>query len=172
MAICNSCGREVNEQQSICPYCGELIVPAASVYGTTSSIAQPDTDEVETALGTGYLSPNSRLVLRVRGTDAVFTINPDERGEIVLGRHDPDLNLSPHIDLRDFGGMEKGVSRVHAVIVLRNGLFAELIDKGSQNGTYLNGQRLFAHQGRMLRNGDEIRLGRIVLYVQIEERAP
>ena len=40
------------------------------------------------------------------------------------------------------------------------------IKAGSHNGTYLNGQRLIAHQPRVLRDGDDIRLGFLVLRVK------
>ena len=38
-----------------------------------------------------------------------------------------------------------------------------LVDLGSVNGTHLNGQRLVPNQPRVLRDGDEIRLGRLVV---------
>ena len=85
------------------------------------------------------------------------------RPEYVLGREGseqvvPDLNLNP------YGGREKGVSRVHAA-VRRDHAQVLLIDLGSTNGTRLNGKLLAAHQPIRVENGDEIRLGKLVLTI-------
>jgi pSer/pThr/pTyr-binding forkhead associated (FHA) protein len=65
------------------------------------------------------------------------------------------------VDLTPFGGNEKGVSRQHAALrQLKNHLF--LVDLGSSNGTYVNGQRLYSQQPNILVEGDEIRLGNLV----------
>jgi predicted component of type VI protein secretion system len=38
-------------------------------------------------------------------------------------------------------------------------------DLGSANSTFLNGQRLMPHEPRVLRDNDEVRLGRLVFRV-------
>ena len=53
---------------------------------------------------------------------------------------------------------------MHAVVRRGDGLL-NLIDLGSVNGTYLNGQRLIPNQPRVLRDGDEIKFGKLVCYV-------
>ena len=53
-----------------------------------------------------------------------------------------------------------GVSRLHARIRIENGV-ATLEDLGSKNGTHLNGTRIGT--AKALADGDEIRLGTIVL---------
>ena len=45
-----------------------------------------------------------------------------------------------------------------------------LVDLGSRNGTFLNGHRLAANQVVPLEQGDEIRLGKIVMRIYIEEQ--
>ncbi|MEO0564900.1 MAG: FHA domain-containing protein, partial [Chloroflexota bacterium] len=55
---------------------------------------------------------------------------------------------------------EKGVSRVHAVIEREEDTLT-IMDMGSSNGTYLNGQRLAQNQPRVIRDGDEIRFGKL-----------
>jgi pSer/pThr/pTyr-binding forkhead associated (FHA) protein len=55
------------------------------------------------------------------------------------------------------------VSREHARVE-RDALGTEVVDLGSTNGTFVNGQRV---QRRRLRNGDRIRIGDAVLeYVE------
>jgi pSer/pThr/pTyr-binding forkhead associated (FHA) protein len=73
----------------------------------------------------------------------------------------------PDLDLDPYGGADKGVSRNHAAIVRRDGALS-VVDKGGANGTFLNGQRLIPHQPRILRDGDDLRLGHMVLQVRFE----
>jgi pSer/pThr/pTyr-binding forkhead associated (FHA) protein len=85
-----------------------------------------------------------------------------------MGRRDPEKEVYPQINLERFDALKKGVSRRHAVITRRErGL--NLTDLDSANGTYLNGQRLIAHQPRILRDGDEVRLGRLVLCIYFRQ---
>ncbi len=90
--------------------------------------------------------------------------------EAIIGRKDPLLGFTPEIDLTSFGGYQMGISRKHATI-RRKGDQLELIDLGSRNGTFLNGQKLESEKLAILTHHDEIRLGKIImtLYVQQEE---
>jgi pSer/pThr/pTyr-binding forkhead associated (FHA) protein len=63
---------------------------------------------------------------------------------------------------------DRSVSRRHALIVLRDGQ-AVLLDDGSLNGTYLNGERV---DHAILADGDQIALGAAHLrYVEVDEPA-
>jgi pSer/pThr/pTyr-binding forkhead associated (FHA) protein len=84
--------------------------------------------------------------------------------EAVLGRADEVSGTSPDLDLTPYNALEKGVSRIHAAI-RRGEDTLTLVDLGSVNGTHLNGQRLVPNQPRVLRDGDEIRLGRLVVHI-------
>ncbi len=57
------------------------------------------------------------------------------------------------VDLKD-----PGVSSVHATLQFSNGQYW-IIDEGSTNGTFINGDRLKPAQRRLLENGQNIRLG-------------
>lgn len=57
------------------------------------------------------------------------------------------------VDLKDLG-----VSSVHATIQFANGQYW-IVDEGSTNGTFINGDRLKPAQRRVLENGQIIRLG-------------
>jgi hypothetical protein len=71
----------------------------------------------------------------------------------------------PDIDLNPFSAHTHGVSRRHIKIVrVRN--WPYVIDLGSSNGTFLNGRALIPHNQRVLRNGDELQLGRLKLRVK------
>jgi hypothetical protein len=84
-----------------------------------------------------------------------------------LGRYDEDRPQQPDIDLTMYNALEKGVSSLHASIEhSRDGVWLQ--DAGSTNGTYLNGRRLIANQNYIVRDGDEIRLGRLVTNIQFQ----
>jgi len=42
-----------------------------------------------------------------------------------------------------------------------------VVDLDSTNGTFLNGMRIMPHQPRILRDGDEIRLGLLKIIVKL-----
>jgi ABC transport system ATP-binding/permease protein len=60
---------------------------------------------------------------------------------------------------------ERGVSPLHASVEAASGGHV-VIDRGSETGTFLNGERLAAHEPRRLERGDSIALGgRLLHYV-------
>jgi pSer/pThr/pTyr-binding forkhead associated (FHA) protein len=72
-------------------------------------------------------------------------------------------SMSAEVEIDD-----RSVSRRHALIVLRDGQ-AVLLDDGSLNGTYLNGERI---DHAVLADGDEIALGDArVRYVEVDDAA-
>ena len=96
-----------------------------------------------------------------------FVIAIEEFDQLVIGRYDPETDTAPDIDLNDYGGFTKGVSRSHAAIIKREDALS-LVDLESSNGTYLNKLRLFKYQPRVLQHGDQICVGQFLLSVQIE----
>jgi len=71
----------------------------------------------------------------------------------------------PLIDLQPFKADMLGVSRKHALLE-RDGRYIALTDLRSTNGTCLNGSLLFPLQRRILRDGDEVQLGKLRLLVR------
>ncbi|MFQ5594975.1 MAG: protein kinase [Anaerolineae bacterium] len=84
------------------------------------------------------------------------------RGETMLvGRRSQPEELVPDLDLA-FYDPDAYVSRRHATIT-HNDQRYEIVDLDSDNGTFVNDGRLAAGEKRVLRNGDRIRVGRVVL---------
>jgi hypothetical protein len=87
------------------------------------------------------------------------------KDEIIIGREDPISDIFPDLDLTDLGGMDKGVSRKHAVIH-RAGKDYTVEDMGSTNGTYINKKKIMPHAPQAIKPGDELRFGKLSLSVQ------
>lgn len=89
------------------------------------------------------------------GTPA--TIRP---GYYLVGRH-KECQIRPK---------SKSVSRRHCLLLRNEDGFGAL-DLKSTGGTYVNGVRLHPHQWRVLADGDEIRFGKVLFHVAIENQA-
>ncbi|NDJ63107.1 MAG: FHA domain-containing protein [Chloroflexi bacterium] len=152
----------------ICTYCGILV--SRREHATTRSLNDTELDDIVTRAGTAHLGARRLLVLGVRdGQSFYFAAN--EITEFEIGRKDPATGDAPLVDLAAFNGAGKGVSRRHAVI-RRQDTVLKVSDLNSANGTFLNGHRLVAHQDRILRDDDELRLGFLVINVKFEQMSP
>lgn len=164
--VCEKCGKENAASEEICVHCGHLL-------GETqiATRALGDTDYEEGIPRWGSARYGNTLLLQIPETNERFhfQLNPDD--ELILGRADPDTGEKPEVDLTTASGLEKGVSRRHAIILRRDGAL-HIMDNNSANGTFLNGQRLVAQQPRILRDGDDIRLGHLVVRVTFQNDAP
>jgi hypothetical protein len=159
----------VPETAKTCPRC-HLPLNLDSVT-ETRALPHDDEEMAIPRMGTAGFHTHTNLVLKVQNIDKTFTYDATQITELTLGRVNPDTGEAPLIDLRDCGAVQKGVSRRHAKIVRRDSGTLNLVDLGSGNGTYLNGQRLVPNQARILRDGDEIRLGDLILYVAFQKSA-
>jgi pSer/pThr/pTyr-binding forkhead associated (FHA) protein len=83
---------------------------------------------------------------------------------VLIGRADVEDDVLPELDLTDFDGLEKGVSRTHAALEWTDQGIV-LIDLDSTNGTSLNGNPVAPQQAFLLQTGDEIRLGDLLFHV-------
>jgi hypothetical protein len=85
-----------------------------------------------------------------------------EQVSVVVGRSDALSGIYPDINLDPFGAEAAGVSRRHARLTSRDDSYW-LEDLNSVNLTYLNDQRLTPDRPVRLKDGDLIRLGRLLV---------
>jgi pSer/pThr/pTyr-binding forkhead associated (FHA) protein len=117
----------------------------------------------QTGWGTVTLDEDQDVLLRIGDVAQPIEIRADV--DFILGRGDTSgKHAPPDLDLSAYGALEKGVSRVHAALRRGEGVLA-VIDLDSTNGTFLNGHRLAAHQPHLVRDGDEIRVGKLPMHV-------
>ena len=111
--------------------------------------------------GTGRLSEKREVLLIIDEDVKRFTLTEGARW--MLGRFKTNDNPD-QIDLTPFGAVELGVSRFHVQLhVEDNRLFAT--DLNSTNGTYVSGEPLEPNQPVLVRNGDNLLLGRLQIQV-------
>ena len=87
-------------------------------------------------------------------TDEPDYFFPLTDGETLIGRRDDQQGVHPQIPLRD-----PGVSRRHAML-RRDADGISVMDLDSTNGTMVNNTELPPDSRRLLKNGDEITVGR------------
>lgn len=158
---CPDCGKDNAPDDVYCFSCGAVLVAPGS------SRQAEGTRPIVTPLGQdAHFGENSMLFLQVQGSRETIRVQPGV-AEMMIGRRSPDSVMIPDIDLSPYDAEALGVSRLHAALRRQDDTLV-LCDTGSKNHTFVNGQRLHAHEVRVLHSGDEIRLGRLVLRVRFE----
>lgn len=147
----------------ICKVCGNGLVDLKTAVTTRKLRRSAGEPEAHATWGTAHFGPDNELVLYIPSESESITVLPAR--QIVLGRSDKRSQKGPDLDLSPYDAYNKGVSRLHAAITREEDEALTLVDLGSVNHTFLNGEQLIPHRPRVLRDGDEIRLGELVLRV-------
>lgn len=162
---CPKCGKENPGNVVRCVHC------KTTLHSLNASLATRMFDGLEDDAppsrernGTKTLTPSHAVRIQMENREP-FTVYPNP--EIILGRNDPISGAMPDVDLTPYGGLHKGISRYHASLQIREDKLY-LLDLGSRNGTFLNGQRLVANRPYLVHSGDEVCLGRIVMHIHLD----
>jgi len=163
-SACPNCGAAIQPGDVFCDNCGQALTPKSGFPSGqqapalfTSDPSLPLVSTPPAGMGVPVLNP--RLVVPSSG--ATLNLAPGKT-EYLIGREDPVSGSFPDVDLVPYGGEEGGVSRRHAQITSRGGQFV-IEDLNSVNYTFVNRQKVAPGTPHPLRDGDEIRLGRVVL---------
>ncbi len=135
-----------------CCKCGALLTTDGATRRFVVGESQPEKRNRFT--GTAIGGEQGKITLITDAGELTFAI----LDEVTIGRIHPTKDEVPDIDLTPYGAADKGVSRLHIKIIRKDMMFY-VTDLGSTNGTDLNGQRLLPHSVRMLRSGDDLKLG-------------
>lgn len=162
MLTCPQCKAENKDGEVICYRCGSLL----------NSVRVPPEPGQEAILyrpiqhwETRAHYPKSAVTFKVKGFDEVLQVILNT--ELILGRSSSSGEVD--VDLNAYGGNEKGVSRRHAKMIRKDDLIM-ITDLGSANNTYINGQKVAVEEERIVRDGDELRLGRLIMNVNFGEQ--
>ena len=140
MIICPNCGFNNLEGLLFCEDCGQNLSDAVSATLPTKQVQNDPLGAIEKGTwGSANFGNDSNVVLHVRDSAEPLTLVP--ASSISLGRYDSSSDTQPDIDFTPYGALDKGVSRHHASIEFTEDTLT-LMDNGSSNGTFLNGQRL------------------------------
>lgn len=163
MIICPHCAHQNREGSLVCAKC-EKSLKLHTPDGTATHQLEESNQELaaKATWGKADIGENDLILLRIRNMEEAIVIRPARK--IILGRHDSASSQKPDVDLTPYGALDMGISRIHATINRSEGILT-LVDMGSSNGTHLNGQRLAPDHPRVLRDGDEIRLGNLVAHI-------
>lgn len=157
---CPVCGLVNRPGELACSRCGTVL----ALGGTTRKLGTSDEPQQPANWPTGevILTEQEPIVLIIGDEEIPVPIAE----VITVGRNSdvPDDSM-PDVDLSTFGAGDKGVSRKHIKIKRKN-ILIYVADLGSTNGTLLNGRRLIPNAERLLRNGDELQLGRLKVKVK------
>jgi pSer/pThr/pTyr-binding forkhead associated (FHA) protein len=163
--FCDQCGEALDDTGASAASTGAApasydATPATSAYDASPAPA-PSSFDAAPAVATpaAPLAPAAtaaRLVIKDDGAEFQLA----GKSEYLVGREDPVSNIYPDIDLTPHKGEEYGVSRMHAKIYAQGSQFL-IEDLNSTNSTYLNRQKLPAKTPTPIKDGDEVRFGKV-----------
>ena len=156
---CRNCGLEMSADSLVCEHCGEIHRLDVNLGGV-----EPDRGP-----DSAYFGDDSILLLHFGNLREPVPVTLPADGAVILGRVGEGASGTPILNLTSMGAVQLGVSREHARIE-RRGKTIVIADLGSSNGTFHNNRRLRASDVRALRNGDQIRLGKMLISIRFRHR--
>ncbi len=160
---CPICQSNQLEGTFFCLECGASLLPSRKSETTASLGSIPAEWNIEPATTqqpTGIR--DIRLIILNSGRRLLLSLEEP----ILMGRQDSKRGFYPEIDLTPDGGIDGGVSRRHARLLLSEGR-CYIEDLESANGTFVNRERITAKTPCVLQSGDEIRLGTVTIRIDL-----
>lgn len=157
--ICSKCKHDNRVGVLICEQCGHMLEELSEAKQTKNTIefAAPPPNV------TAELNLPDRLVVTVpRSKNKEPIVLDSTRENFTFGRNE-DGNIVD-VDLMPYGADRLGVSRKHARIFY-SGHTWMIEDLGSTNGSYLNRRPMSVNTPHVIRNGDELVFGRMLIQV-------
>ncbi|MBI5961339.1 MAG: FHA domain-containing protein [Chloroflexi bacterium] len=155
MQLCPHCGTENREGVLFCQQCGIALGPVSLSTRQLEENGSP-------RMGSDNLGDENVLLLQINDDESPIVVQI--RDEVILGRITEQADRITYVNLSVYGADQSGVSRRHARL-LRENKAVYLMDLDSTNGTYLNGEVLQNGVEKRLRDGDEVKLGDLKIFV-------
>jgi pSer/pThr/pTyr-binding forkhead associated (FHA) protein len=160
MLTCKVCGTQQLHGTIFCAECGASLVS----QDDETSLGEPSPRIDSSLLSDGPLKPVGDGILHLFIVSSGRHLDVHVNRELTIGRRDKNNQSIPDIDFADDDGYEKGVSRKHAALAIRQGEYV-LKDLGSSNGTFVNHSPLVPHEYILLQHGDKITFGTLQVKV-------
>ncbi len=159
-SICPVCGAPYRAGELACAYCGYVFVTSARTHKF-----EEDKDVAHRKswpTGDVLAIEQKPITFEIDGQKLTLAISET----ITVGRLSGIASdIVPDVDLSAYNAGELGVSRQH-IRLRRKGTLIYVADLNSTNGTLLNGRRLIPEGERLIRSGDELRLGHLKVRVK------
>ncbi len=166
--ICLKCETHNPANALVCSHCGSTFSPGSKTYKIKNESAAPSSDILERAEKLTSVYSDSFVLFFVGDERPLFIDRQQENitfGRLVPGETEPTVNLM------DYSGGLKGVSRLHAAIKpIEKGYVIQ--DLGSTNGTWLNESALLPSAPQRIHNGDKVRMGQLAFYIYFSSDEP
>ena len=157
MSVFCSQGHENPDGSMFCDQCGEALDSGVAAAGASAPYDATVAPTPEPAMPAPTPATTSaKLIIKEDGQEFML----DGKSEFLVGREDPVSNIYPDIDLTPHKGEEHGVSRMHAKIYAQGSQYL-IEDLNSTNSTYLNRQKLPPKTPTPIKDGDEVRFGKV-----------
>lgn len=170
MQRCTYCKAEQFDGAIFCSECGASLAQATSRRETTAALeanaAMLIQDDVITVDAPTVPVRSGAQTISFVVINSGRRMSLDLSDDLLIGRKDHARGIFPDIDLGLDGGYEAGVSRRHAIISCREGVCL-VKDLDSANGTFVNDQRARANQLLTIQHGDELKLGTLILRIEL-----
>lgn len=128
----------------------DTLVPPAFMLPKSTGLLRPATPEQALQLTFYFRDTPQKLRLKIL-----------PHTELTIGRSSDKSDERPDIDFAPFGGADLGVSRRHAILERRKNRLV-LLDLGSRNMTFVNGEQIQPYEVRILQSGDIISFGQLL----------
>lgn len=162
-AFCDNCGASLLSPTTYAP---ASMPSAPQGMGAPPSYSQTPMSQPPAA-NFGYAPARALTAsLVITQPPPPATLQIPNRGELIVGRSDPQSNSYPDVDLGPYGGLDLGISRRHFRLT-RNGDHFYLEDLNALNGSIVNGQRIPPYTLHPLRSGDRITLGKMEMVFEV-----
>lgn len=154
-AVCAHCGNTNPASEMFCLKCGWPVQLSKKSDKTTLLDPSKLTSEPS------FFGSTYTLLLLLKDTLQVIRKQPAEMDhELIIGRASEESIIAPDIDLTPYNAAELGISRAHLALRYESARdVLTVADLDSANGSYVNDVRLHPNEVRVLRHGDELRLG-------------
>ena len=170
MITCPECQLEELQGTLFCSNCGAALIRDDNQVRTRARpFSKSDQGDSDPAPLVGKRTQpvegarKLRFIIPLSGRQVVLPLG----NRLEIGRSDPHRDIKPDLDLSHDGGAEAGVSRHHAAIVqTAQGL--AVMDLDSVNGTWVNNYRIAPRLPFAINNGDELKLGQLVIHLFFE----